>query len=348
MPDDGKIGEGKQLIGDLSKIFHELSDEEIGNFFKDGVMDDLLKSILDSTCIKKYPNAAEFFLANKNRSSLIAGIRYAISRNYSIRGLKDGITGFVSPSNFQWFDDGVILLEGTEPFAGLIVLYRDGNLTYAIAARDVGPGEDLVPEDFKFISMEDFRTRLSNFSPTTIAGLDKPIQELTSLIDNKNNNEAEYQELFEKYSWVFGAQYHKMERHTKLDDTNIPDFTGVRVHDNCRDIFELKPPFMKLFRKSGNFSSDFNDAWNQAERYLNFAREENGYLNGKGMRFDNPKCYLVLGLDLSREEIKNVRRKEKMNPAIQLITYNDLLAFMNSTVNLVRKLKTEDVTENDI
>ena len=169
MSDNGKIGEGKQLIGDLSKILHELSDEEIGNFFKDGVMDDLLNSILDSTCIKKYPNAAEFFLANKNRSSLIADIRYAISRNYSIRGLKDGITGFVSPSNFQWFDDGVIFLEGTKPFAGLIVLYRDGNLSYAIAARDVGPGEDLVPEDFEFISMEDFRTRLSNFSPTTIA-----------------------------------------------------------------------------------------------------------------------------------------------------------------------------------
>ena len=49
MSDNGKIGEGKQLIGDLSKILHELSDEEIGNFFKDGVMDDLLNSILDST-----------------------------------------------------------------------------------------------------------------------------------------------------------------------------------------------------------------------------------------------------------------------------------------------------------
>ena len=344
MPENKKIGEGKRHIEDLSKILHELSDEEIGDFFKDGMMDDLLKSILDPSGIKKYPDAAEFFLANKNRSSLIAGIRYAISLNYSINGHKNGITGFVSPSNFQWFDDGVIFLEGTEPFEGLIVLYRDGNLSYAVAARDIGPETKMGPEDFEFISMEDTLIQFSKFSSTTIAGLDKPIQELTSLIDNNNNNEAKYQELLERYPWVFGVQYHKMQRHTNLDNTNIPDFTGVRVHDSCRDIFELKPPFMKLFRKNGDFYSDFNDAWNQAERYLNFAREEKDYLNRKGMRFDNPKCYLVLGLNLSMEEIKNIRRKEKMNPAIQLITYNDLLAFMKSTVNFVRMLKTEDVS----
>jgi hypothetical protein len=307
-------------------------------------MDHLLNSILDPSDINKFPNAAEFFLANKNRSSLLAGVRYAITLNYSFVGHKDGKTGFVSPYNFQWFDDGVILQEGTEPFAGLIVLYRDGNLSYAVAARDIGPGEEMGHEDFEFISMEDALIQLSKISSTTIARLDEPIQEFISLIDNNNNNEAKYQEFLEKYPWVFGAQYSMIQRHTNLDDSNIPDFTGVRVHDNYRDIFELKPPFMKLFRKNGNFTSDFNDAWNQAERYLDFAREEKAYLNRKGMRFDNPKCYLVLGLNLSDEKIREIRRKEKMNPAIQLITYDDLLAFIKSTVKFVRMLKTEDIT----
>lgn len=339
-----KIEEGKQLIETLSKILHELSDEEIGEFFKEGSMDCLLNSILDSSDINKFPNAGEFFLANKNRSTLLAGVRHVITLNYSISVHKDGKTGFVSPLNFQWFDDGVILQEGTEPFAGLIVLYRDGNLSYAVAARDIGPGEKMGHEDFEFISMEDAVIQFSKFTPTTIARLDEPIQEFTSLIDNNNNNEAEYQEFLEKNPWVLGAQYSMIQRHTNLDDSNIPDFTGVRVHDNYRDIFELKPPFMKLFRKNGNFTSDFNDAWNQAERYLNFARENSDYLNKKGMRFDNPKCYLVLGLNLSKEKIREIRRKEKMNPAIQLITYNDLLAFIKSTVKLVRMLKTEDIT----
>ena len=344
MSENEKIEEGKQLIEDLSEILRVLSDEEIGEFFKEGTMDYLLNSILNPSDIKKFPNAAEFFLANKNRSSLLAGVRYAITLNYSFIGHKDGKTGFVSPYNFQWFDEGVILQEGTEPFAGLIVLYRDGNLSYAVAARDIGPGEKMGHEDFEFISMEDALIQLSKISSTTIARLDEPIQEFTSLIDNNNNNEAEYQEFLEKYPWVFGAQYSLIQRHTNLDDSNIPDFTGVRVHDNYRDIIELKPPFMKLFRNNGNFSSNFNDAWNQAERYLNFAREEKDYLNRKGMRFDNPKCYLVLGLNLSVEKIREIRRKEKMNPAIQLITYDDLLAFIKSTVKFVRMLKTEDIT----
>ena len=344
MSKNEKTEEGKQLIETLSKIFHELSDEEIGEFFKDGTMDHLLNSILDPSDISKFPNAAEFFLANKNRSSLLASVRYVITLNYSFIGHKDGKTGFVSPYNFQWFDDGVILQEGTERFTGLIVLYKDGNLSYAVAARDIGPGEKMGHEDFEFISMEDARIQFSKISSTTIARLDEPIQEFTSLIDNNNNNEAEYQEFLEKYPWVLGAQYSMIQRHTNLDDSNIPDFTGVRVHDNYRDIFELKPPFMKLFRKNGHFTSDFNDAWNQAERYLNFAREDNDYLNRKGMRFDNPKCYLVLGLNLSEEEIRKIRIKEKMNQAIQLITYNDLLAFIKATVKLVRMLKTEDIT----
>lgn len=344
MSENEKIDEGKQLIEDLSKILRELSDEEIGEFFKEGTMDYFLNSILDPSNLNKFPNTAEFFLANKNRSSLLAGVRHAITLNYSFIGHKDGKTGFVSPYNFQWFDDGVILQEGTEPFAGLIVLYRDGNLSYAVAARDIGPGEKMGHEDFEFISMEDAIIQLSKISSTTIARLDEPIQELTSLINNNNNNEAEYQEFLEKYPWVLGAQYSMIQRHTNLDDSNIPDFTGVRVHDNYRDIFELKPPFMKLFRNNGNFTSDFYDAWNQAERYLNFAREEKDYLNRKGMRFDNPKCYLVLGLNLSEEKIREIRRKEKMNPAIQLITYDDLLAFIKSTVKFVRMLKTEDIT----
>ena len=76
-----------------------------------------------------------------------------------------------------------------------------------------------------------------------------------------------------------------------LNDKNIPDFTGVRIHDSYRDIIEVKPPFTKMFRNDGNLNSDFNDAWNQAERYLDFARTERDYLQRKGLRFDNPRCF---------------------------------------------------------
>ena len=58
--------------------------------------------------------------------------------------------------------------------------------------------------------------------------------------------------------------------------------------------------------------------------------------------FDNPKCYLILGYNLSRDNIHKIRIKERMNPSIELLTYNDLIAFMKSTVNLVSSLRNED------
>lgn len=347
MLDTDKVKKGKQLIAELSNTFCELSDEDFDEFVKDGTIDLFLKSILDPSEVSHYPNIAEFFLANKYKSSLLSYMRYSITNNYSIEVTKEGITGFVSPNYIQWFEDGVMILEGEEKFTGYMSLYKNGKLSYAIAARDAGPGESMGSEYFEFIDGEDFLTRLKQIPLGTTSILDEPIQKLKSLINITDNTEAKYQKILEDYPWVLGAQYRKILRHPKLDEKNIPDFTGVRVHDGFRDIIELKPPFMKVFREDGNFTSDFNDAWNQAERYLNFAREEKDYLLRKGMRYDNPKCYLVLGWNISKENIKEIRRKEKMNPSIQLYTYNDLLAFMESTVKFVRMLKIDDTTSND-
>ncbi|VVB91355.1 Uncharacterised protein [uncultured archaeon] len=306
MSDTETIKKGKQLITELSNTLREISDKELGELFKDGAMDLFFKSILDPSEVSHYPTIAEFFLAKKYRSSLLAGMINSITNNYSLKVTKEGKTGFVSPSFVQWFEDGVMLLEGNGPFKGYIALYRNGTLSYAVAARDVGPGEQMGREDFKFIDIEDFRAQLKQMPSETTAMLDEPVQKLKSLIDISDNDEAKYQKILETYPWVLGAQYRNIQRHPKLDEKNIPDFTGVRVHDGFRDIIEIKPPFMKVFREDGNFTSDFNDAWNQAERYLNFAREEKDYLQRKGMRFDNPKCFLVLGWDISKSLSENL------------------------------------------
>lgn len=178
--------------------------------------------------------------------------------------------------------------------------------------------------------------------PKRITRLDEPFQRLKALLEDQDNEEAKYQELFQNYPWVLGAQYKKIERHQRLDDENIPDFTGIRVWDNYRDIFEIKPPFMRIFRNDREFTSDFNESWNQAERYLDFARLEKDYLRRKGLDFNNPKCVLILGFNLPEEEIKKIRTKQRMNPSIQLLTYDEILAFTRHTMNFVRKLKSDD------
>jgi hypothetical protein len=246
-----------------------------------------------------------------------------------------------SPVPFQWFEDSVMFTEGGAAFEGYLCRYRppDG-FTVAIAARSVPKGADMGPDDFMFISVDDFNQQLASFPPEEAYSLDKPIRELELLISAQDNEEAKYQQILQTYPWLFGAQYELIQPHKKLDDGNIPDLTGKRVRDSTHDIFEIKPPFTRLFNKSGEFSTEFLRYWDQAERYLNFAREQRSYLfEMKGLVFDNPRCFLIAGIELTNTERTLIKRKEKMNPSIEVYTYNDLLSLAHSTINLLRKLK---------
>jgi predicted transcriptional regulator len=188
---------------------------------------------------------------------------------------------------------------------------------------------------------EDGRRRLGIFSDkafkqTPVSELNTAIFKLEILLSSQVNEEAKYQELFQEHPLILGAYYEEIRRHQKLDDENVPDFVGVRVHDQFMDIFEIKPPFMQIFRSDGKFSSDFNKSWNQAERYLAFAQIERDYLQRKGLNFDNPKCILIAGFDLPDEILRRLRTKQRLNPLIQLLTYNDIISIAKALVDRFR------------
>jgi hypothetical protein len=332
------IERGKKIAAEVAAIVRQLSDQEVGELLGTGVMDDLLKAILDPKRVKNYPNIAEFLLANKARASLLALVRHAITQNYSFKGGEKGKEGFVSPSHVQWFDDGVMFTEGQEPFTGLIGLYRNKELRYAVAARDARGGEELGKEDFQFVAIDELKAVLKAVPAEEIGDLERPLRELTQLLTAGQQDESEYQELIQKYPWILGAHYNSVQDLRKLDDENIPDFTGVRVRDNYRDIIEIKSPFMPILRQDGEFGSEFNSAWNQAERYLNFARQDKDYLRRKGLNFDLPRCYLILGYRLSDQALTKMRIKQSMNPAIEIWTYDDLTSLTERTVRRVRDL----------
>jgi DNA-binding transcriptional ArsR family regulator len=176
--------------------------------------------------------------------------------------------------------------------------------------------------------------------PTIHPDLDKPIIELRKLLEEHDNEESKYQHLFQSYPWIFGTYYREIIRHQKFDDENIPDFLGIRAHDNFMDIFEIKAPFLKLYRNDGNFSSEFNDAWNQAERYLAFAQIEADYLRrSKSLLFNNPKCVLIVGYNLPEAIATKLSTKQRLNPLIQSMTYNQVLAQAETTVNFIKQLR---------
>lgn len=337
MSNEESIAKGKSLIAELSAICCELTDSDVPHLFGNGSIEQLLTAILDPQKVNEYPSIGEFFLANKQRASFLAALRLVITKSYSIRVTKEEDTGYVSPTNIQWFDDGVLLLEGQQPFEGFLALYRDHKLSYAITARAVEKGQEIASEDFAFIDIAEMQNRLAQLKTPTGHHLELTIDEILKLLDVCDPDESKYQELFVNYPWVLGLQYSDLRRHKNLDEKNIPDFIGVRVSDGYMDILEIKPPSMKVFREDGEFTADFNNAWNQAERYLNFAREDKDYLNRKGLQFDNPRCFLVCGYNLEKEMVQKVRLKEKMNPAIQLMTFNDIVAFMRNTVKFLQE-----------
>lgn len=329
-----------RLLDEAADIILHKSDAETMEFLGDGIIDKLINAIGQPKKNKK-ETIYDYLLKNKNRLSLLALIRHAITWNYSIKGQVRGSDCFVSPSYYQWFDDGVIFHQGKKPFEGLIGLYQGGKIKFAIAAHDKKPGEKVGPDDLIFIDVEDAENRAKGESiPKTVEGLDRAYAELEAMLYQHEENEVKYQEYLKSNPWVLGAQYSRIDSHNNLDDKNIPDFTGIRVRDSYRDIIEIKQPFLPLFTGGGEFRVEFHRAWDQAERYLDLTRSENDYLyRQKGLNFDNPHCFLILGFNLSEEKVKSLRRKQRMNPAITILTYNDLLAMCKSTIEFVKNLK---------
>lgn len=335
-----KINQGKKIIHELSNLLEELEDAQAAEILFD-TFNELLPSILNPTNVTHFPSIAEYLLANKNRWKFISQLIFYLKQNYSFRGSSDeGKAGFVSPTELQWFEDGVMFLDGEKRGAGTLGLYKGGGkIYYAIYGRDAQGGEILGPEDFEFVELEMIKARKRQISLDKISRLDEPIIKLKELLEKQINDETKYQELLHNYPWILGMQYTKIQRHEALDDKHIPDFTGVRAKDKHRDIIEIKPPFARLFTKGDNrFRKEFHDYWDQAVSYLDFANHHRSYLLEKGLRFDNPKCYLVLGYNLSTKQKKKIDIKRRNSP-IELLTYNDLLAYMENTVQVLRGLK---------
>jgi hypothetical protein len=163
------------------------------------------------------------------------------------------------------------------------------------------------------------------------------VAQLEQLLRERCEEESKYQELLEQHPWMLGQTYSKVVRHQAFDDRAIPDFTAVRCYDDCHDIIELKHPFISLFKGSGEFAAGFNDAWNQAERYVTFTMRNRVYLlQEKKLRFEDPRCFLICGQDLSAEELANIREKTSLSPAIEVLSYDQLLRIARYVVELVR------------
>lgn len=318
-----------------------LTEEEVVGVLLDGPLDRLLQIIAPIQQDDKREGELlyDYLLRHKDGLTLLAQIRRAITNNYSLVGHVNGKRVYVSPDERQWFENGVMFLQGEERFGGLIGLYREGKISFAVSARDTLKGEAIGPNDVVYFEVEEYRRLARERFHETPAEIDAAPLELRTLLGDGVRDEAQYQAYLERHPWVLGAQYSSVQSHERFDDRNVPDFSGVRLRDGSRDILEIKSPSLSLFRTDGEFTADFSNAWHQVERYLDFARRNADYLlRERGLRFENPHCYLVAGHELTQEQLGKVRAKERMNPAVTFLTYDDLQTLVDGTVALIKRL----------
>src|SRR5690242_10805322 len=113
MPRKSTIQRAQELIKKLSKILAALPDEEVGRLcLNTDWLDKLIHAILDPTTVTTYSSPAAFLPDNKQRATVLALVRHIITNNYSFKEVAKGQTGYVSPNHTQWFENGVMFLEG--------------------------------------------------------------------------------------------------------------------------------------------------------------------------------------------------------------------------------------------
>lgn len=177
---------------------------------------------------------------------------------------------------------------------------------------------------------------------TRVDAMADGFQTLQRLLRERCGVEEQYQELLQAHPWMLGGTYaevmrHKEHGHDVHGRRSIPDFTAVRSSDQTHDIIELKQPFLRCFKADETFSAEFHDSWDQAERYLIGARDDRDYLRKHlGLRFDNPKCLLIVGHEWTEPQMRAVRQKESVNLSINVLTWDQLVAQAAQVLSLMR------------
>jgi hypothetical protein len=152
------------------------------------------------------------------------------------------------------------------------------------------------------------------------------VGELRRLLSSRCVTEESYQSLLASNPWILGAQFEEVMSHPVLDDENVPDF-AVRLPGSMHwNLVEIKQPFLPIFRKDGGFSTHLNAAWEQADRYVRFTKDERRYLRDrKHLSFHDTRCTLVVGYDCTDAERRRLADRAATSTCVEVQTWRELL-----------------------
>ena len=156
---------------------------------------------------------------NINPILQVADINNSIDWNLIINSIEKGIIyingAFLSPKIMHSLENGG----------------SNKSIEIAFPAKELLEGNELEKKDLNSISIEESKKGLEEIGYKSLNKMENAILKLEMLLENKCTDESEYQSLFKENPWMFGIQYIEISSHSKFDDRNIPDFTGVRIVD---------------------------------------------------------------------------------------------------------------------
>ena len=240
-------------------------------------------------------------------------------------------------------------------------------LVYALEALDINQSlqsEDLAIAQFegriKLVSLNldgtynflDETENLHNIfyllTPETVA-LREAIEELESLVNNRNAKERHFQDFFERNpDFILNDGYKKAYSHVVLSridaEALIPDFVLEPMDQfHLCDLLDLKLPTAKIFvqkKRRKRFSAAVFEACAQLREYsLYFDEKRNQDLVFRhyGLRAYKPKMFVVIG---RRGNINpfDFRRMETDVPNLLLYTYDDIINRMKSKLEIMQRI----------
>jgi hypothetical protein len=332
----------------LAKLMKKVPEDRKFSHIAYGKLDALLSDLGPSFSETKSESLYEYLLAHKGTVSSAAHLHQVLVRRYTVPGKIDGVSVSVSATPHQWYDDGVMIVQGSGAFSGQLALYRDKQLLFGLAARTVAKGEEMGPSDILFVPVDEAKKAAAKLGvtarePESTRRLQDGIDRLATLLKSRDNAEGKYQSLLEDHPWMFGASHSKLTSKVKFDDEHIPDFVARRVADECFDIVEIKPPFLPLFSADGTANAKFHEIWSQAEAYLHFARKNSAYLRDqKALEVRNPHCFLVFMESHNVAVQKQLEIKTALNPAIRVYSWSDVLRLATQTLALLKAVVADE------
>jgi hypothetical protein len=166
----------------------------------------------------------------------------------------------------------------------------------------------------------------------------KVVSDFEELISQEKREHA-YQEFLEENPWLFGNRYIDLEDTRRLTRDEEVDFCLETV-DGYYDVFEIKRPVHSVVEKDRSHdtyypSSKLSKAVGQVSNYLKYIDNEYpNILSRDGLDMIRPRGNIIIGSDLSEDEIEGLRVYNNHLNRIRVITYDQVVKMGNRLIDV--------------